>query len=456
MEIIIVFIYALVILAIANAIQSSNLAKGRKEYRFFFNGLLLKLVGAIAYGLIYKLVYKYGDTIQYYRCGIAFYQFSQEHFNEWLKLMFSSAEFLDKSHYEANSGYSIYTTVSGLHPFYIEPDMFLMGKIISILAGPALGSYFVLSLFYAVLSFTGIWKLFQTITQLFPNYENHLGYSIFFIPSVCFFGSGLMKDSLTIGALGWFFYSASSLLTFSGKNLISKIVWLLISSYFLLILKAYILMCFVISLMVWLALRYNSGIKNILRRVVFFPIIVAFMAFATSYGLVYIANQTEKYRIDNIKSTAQGYQNYHLSITGEEGGGSSYSLGDLDYSTTGVLKKVPAAINVTFFRPYLWEAHSILMGFSAIENLIILLLTIYIIFIKVKLGTFLSIIRKDQLVILSFVFALTLGFAVGFTTYNFGALARYKIPALLFYNIGMSLVFTRYHERLFYRHVKLN
>ena len=444
MEIALVLLYIAIILVIARSIQSSNLAKGKKEYRFFLNGLIFKIVGSILYGLIYQIYYTYGDTIQYYRCGMAFSAFSKEHFDEWVKLLFSSSEFLEKSNYEANSGFSIYTTVSGQHPFYLEADMFLMGKVISVLAIPALGSYFLLSLFYAVISFTGIWKLFQTITRLFPEYQNHLGSSIFFIPSVCLFGSGLMKDSLTIGELGWFFYASTGLLTLSDGKFITRIIWFVVSAYFLVILKAYILMCFVISMMVFLALRYNSRINNVLIRVLFFPIIGASLAYATSYGLIYIANQTDKYRLDTIKSTAQGYQNYHLSITGEEGGGSSYSLGDLDYSTNGIISKIPAAINVTFFRPYLWEAHSFLMFFSALENAVILALTFYIIFIRVKLRAFLNILRKDQLAVLSFLFAMTLGFAVGFTTYNFGALARYKIPALLFYNIGMSIVYTRF------------
>ena len=43
----------------------------------------------------------------------------------------------------------------------------------------------------------------------------------------------------------------------------------------------------------------------------------------------------------------------------------------MDFSTIGILKKVPAAIEVTFFRPYLWEVNNIPMLLGALESLII-------------------------------------------------------------------------------------
>ncbi|TVR77560.1 MAG: hypothetical protein EA412_10750, partial [Chitinophagaceae bacterium] len=44
-------------------------------------------------------------------------------------------------------------------------------------------------------------------------------------------------------------------------------------------------------------------------------------------------------------------------------------------------------------------------------------------------------------IIFCIVFAIIFAFGVGFTSFNFGALARYKTPCLAFYLIGISLIY---------------
>jgi hypothetical protein len=72
------------------------------------------------------------------------------------------------------------------------------------------------------------------------------------------------------------------------------------------------------------------------------------------------------------------------------------------------------------------------MLISALENTFLILLTLRI-FFKAGPINFFSLIFKEPLLIFSFVFAIFFSFSVGLTTANFGALVRYKIPALPFY-----------------------
>ena len=109
--------------------------------------------------------------------------------------------------------------------------------------------------------------------------------------------------------------------------------------------------------------------------------------------------------------------------------GSGYSIGDGDFSQLGMASLVIPAINVTLFRPYLWEANSALMLLSALEATFFLFL-----FLKVllKLGAigFFNRIIKSPLLSCLILFTVLFAFGIGAVTFNFGALVRYKIPIL--------------------------
>jgi hypothetical protein len=96
-----------------------------------------------------------------------------------------------------------------------------------------------------------------------------------------------------------------------------------------------------------------------------------------------------------------------------------------------MLSKFPAAVVVTLYRPFMWEARKIIVFLSALEALIFLYFTLKVLVVhKTKL---ISIVGKDPTLMFCFVFAIIFAFAVGISSYNFGALSRYKIPCLPFY-----------------------
>ena len=83
------------------------------------------------------------------------------------------------------------------------------------------------------------------------------------------------------------------------------------------------------------------------------------------------------------------------------------------------------------FRPYIWETGSATMLISGIENIILLLLTAWVILTKpIRL---IKSLRMDPFLLFCLLFTLVLGFGVGLSTSNFGALVRYKIPFLPFF-----------------------
>src|ERR1035437_4780699 len=91
---------------------------------------------------------------------------------------------------------------------------------------------------------------------------------------------------------------------------------------------------------------------------------------------------------------------------------------------------------------YLWEAHSIFQLIAALQGLYFLYYTIRTI-LRCRFSIFM-LLATDPLILFSLTFSLLYGFVAGFTSYNFGALDRYKIPALPFFMI--TLVLVNYHK----------
>jgi len=84
---------------------------------------------------------------------------------------------------------------------------------------------------------------------------------------------------------------------------------------------------------------------------------------------------------------------------------------------------------------------------SAFQSLFFLIYTIYTIY-KAKIVNLLAYIGSESFVIFGLVFSIFYAFMAGFTSYNFGALDRYKIPALPFYMIALVIINYRSELRM--------
>jgi len=78
-----------------------------------------------------------------------------------------------------------------------------------------------------------------------------------------------------------------------------------------------------------------------------------------------------------------------------------------------------------------------------LENFILLLLTIYLL-IRLKIIRFFQFIFSDPILIFSLLFTVFFMFAVGMASANFGALVRYKIPAMPFFVASMFIILDKY------------
>ena len=221
-------------------------------------------------------------------------------------------------------------------------------------------------------------------------------------------------------------------------------VILLLALYTIYAVKIYIVLCFLPVALLWVFLSNIGQVRSVVLRALIAPVVLALSITLGYYAVLAIGEDNERYALDKLSQTAEITARY-LQYVGEKQGGSVYVLGDdYDFSVAGMLRKFPLAVNVTLFRPYLWEVYNPVMLLSALESFLTLLFTLYI-FFRVGLIRTIRLATTQPIIIFCLVFAIIFSFAVGISTYNFGSLVRYKIPMFPFYLSGLFIL--QYYTR---------
>ncbi|MBD2715709.1 hypothetical protein KBK19_11750 [Microvirga sp. STR05] len=395
--------------------------------KYFIPALSLKLVGAIALGLIYQFYYSGGDTFNYFIHSSVMYDAFGDSFAVGMKLLTSDGERLPEL--------AKYTS----RMFWWEPGSteLVIVRIATVLGMLCFNTYTVVGLFFACISFSGMWAMYMTFAKIRPQVYKQLAIAVFFIPSVFFWGSGLMKDSLCLGALGWIFYAFYQG-AIQKKRLLKSLLIGGLAAYMLYITKVYILLSFLPPALIWVFNENSQRIKNKLVRMIAKPFLIGIGAVAAVFAMGNLTEGDEKYDIDKIgeRSKITADYLYEVSVKQE---GSAYTLGEQDGTIGGMIKLAPQAIIVALFRPFLWEAKNPVMLLSALEATFFLVFTLRILF-RVGVARFFGAIAGTPVLMLSFIFALVFGASVGIISNNFGTLVRYKIPLIPFYVAALYIL----------------
>ncbi len=420
-DIIITPIYLFIILAIA-FVYVRRKRKDDLIRKYFMPALALRLLGSILLGLVYQFYYKGGDTFTFWHeVKIMNNKILPENPLSYIEMFFVNPI---TSVLTNTSSYTYNLQISG------DAPSFFVIKTASLFSLLTFTTYSSTALFFALLSFAGSWKLFITLSEQYPQLSSKFSFACLFLPSIVFWGSGIMKDSLCFSALCFMYGNFYELITYK-KNRRKNICFILLSGYVLLVVKIYILICFIPGLMIWLFIKYNNNIKSKATRNFLRPIVVMLACFFGLLGVSLISASNERYNLQHLQSTSSITASY-LKQVSLEYGGSVYDLGEVNYTAMGLLTLFPKGVNVSLFRPYLWEIKNIVMLFSALESLYFLWITISAIF-KNGIMQLLSKINNDTYVYSSIIFSLIFAFAVGISTNNFGSLVRYKLPMMPFY-----------------------
>lgn len=431
-DILFVIIYT-VLLEILMRYINKKINHGNPGLGFYFiAGFRLKLFFGFLFGL-YSIFMVPADTVLYFTGGLDFKTIIFQNTNN-LHFLTSSAnefgEFYEASGFRAeNYGY----VKSG--------GNLLAMKFVALFSMFSFNNYMVISLFFSTFSFFGIWFMFKSFYKIYPSLHKYIFMTFFLIPSVLFWGSGVMKDTLCIGFLGVGFYNAY--LFFIEKKLRVKLLLAFILSFYCLyVLKSYIAIAFGGSFIFWLFLLKIGSIKNIIVKTaaIVIPVLIigVYLVFGNFNKIV------ADYSVESIAESMQANQKSYYLTTPDDGAFISY--GEIVPTAAGIARIIPKALVASLFRPFIWESRKLTSLIASIEGTFFFVFTLYVFFRKGILKSF-KIIFTNSTILFCFFFAIVFAISIGLNCFNLGTLVRYKIPCLPFYLLSLVLILKKTEEK---------
>jgi hypothetical protein len=428
-DFIIVPLFLIIFYFVANTIKNRNI-EANPSYRFYVKGFAVKMLGAFLICMVYVFYYQSGDTTAYYHDCVAISKAFLKSPFQMIRLSFQGIDAQVWSAFDYETDWLIYSYDQ--HALWVD-------RLVWPLCFVSLRSYIGTTMLLSFICYQALWRLYQTLVHEFPTLEKQMAFSIFFIPSVVFWGSGILKDSITLAAVAMFISSFHQIIKLK-KSYLRNIFFLVFSSFLLLKIKPYIFFALLPGTIFWMTGYFLSKVQNKLVKTTIAPLMII-VSIGTGYIMLgFISNSLGDYRLDNVLNKAVATQQ---DLKQEYYGGSSFDIGDFDPTISGILSKAPIAINAALFRPYIWESYNPGMIVSGIENFILLALTIYLL-IKIRVFNLFKLMFRHHFLFFSVTFSLFFAFSVGLTTSNFGSLVRYKIPAVPLFVASLFVIAETY------------
>jgi hypothetical protein len=277
------------------------------------------------------------------------------------------------------------------------------------------GYYPIHMLLICFFSFLGLTAIFKTFLLYYPKDSRKIIVGVFLVPSVLFWGSGILKESILIFALGLFVYHFS-LLVVKKKIYSTSLVMILFCLGLLAITKTYVLLTIIPSIIAWVI---SVFIKK--YRFVYIFICTHLLLFFTAFTLSYVNKSFD------FTGNLMYKQRDFINVARDTKAGSKLTIGLLDNSMYSYLKNTPSALLNSLFRPTFFEVSSWMSLSVSVENFaLIVLFTLVLFFRKPPTG------YQSLPILFALFFTLSLSLLIGWVVPVIGAIVRYKIPFMPF------------------------
>src|SRR5258705_5689770 len=219
--------------------SQANSYKDPRMRMLYYRAFYFKLICVFAFTLLTQFYFKGGDTSLYYqatkdlRAAIV-----AQSDNFWVimktqKLSYKSPLF-DYFYYD---GYTIDITYS----YMLNAGNFFPPKLALIPSYLFWNSYLCINMCFGFFAVGGAIRLFKTFLHFYPALYRELALACLFLPSVCFWSAGLLKDPVTFGCIGFILYGFLNIAIKKEKIFIS-LLWIIICGLLLFFIKVYILL----------------------------------------------------------------------------------------------------------------------------------------------------------------------------------------------------------------------
>ncbi len=321
-----------------------------------------------------------------------------------------------------------------------DENNFTIVRISAFLSFFTFGRYTVNCLIFSLVSFSGVWRMFRFFYEQYPHLHKQIAISFLFLPTFVFWCSGMLKDPLCIGAMGWITYAVYEGF-YKKKRILQNGISILIAAYVLVVLKIYILVSYLPFLVLYLILKNVNLIKSTFSKVVLVGVMFVGIILGFSKIMGALTGAMGEFGGNSMTQTIQDYQKNYAAQ--ESWATSNFKLPvEFDGSMGSLVKMAPFAVMATLYRPYIWESRSPTTILTSFESMAILYFTLRVIFL-VGFANFFKAIR-NPVIMYCFSFSILFALFVGATTPNFGTLCRYKIPCTPFYVIALFLILDMY------------
>jgi len=351
-----------------------NQCDSKRESLVFIAALVLKILAAIGIGLLYSDYYPGGDTYNYLH----------------------DLELLSRHNID---GY-----------FYAnQPRAWFFVRLIYPLYNLSFSNYWVLAVQLSTISFVATWLFYQELKHLKLSYWS-IQIPLFFVPSVCFWSSGVLKETVSFAVINLLFLIILRINRRVEYVAVHLFIFLILN-LFLYHLKYYLFAPVFILSGVFLFLFFQK------RTSLFRSIITATFLVIVITGVVSFVHPTL-----NINLFFEAlFVNYQKIVITSSPNALIPIL--FDGTVYSFLKNIPQAVFNGFFGPTLLESWNVLSLLLAIENTIVLLLFVTTCWVTIKAPNF----RNKRLLIIAGCYVLFLSSVLPIASPNFGSLVRYRI-----------------------------
>lgn len=371
----------------------------------FWPALAIKLLAGIVLGLLYTYYYPGGDTFSIFEDAKLLSGFARGDLTGYFKFLWAS-----------NDTYPLWDHLS-----VKEPRALFLTKIISIICLFTYDNYWIVSLYFSLLSFACSWKFVNTILKYFKPTKDAAVLSFLFIPSVVFWGSGIIKECIALASL-LFLSHIFLIVWFKDKLKLTEWVLAILFLWILCQIKYYYAAAFVSVTITTILVKFIL-LPLLKPKYAIVKIIIWFVVYIAPLFLLSLTIENfHPHMFFNVV-----IKNYHTYLHLSKPNGAVHFAG-LEPTFWSFIYHSPKALLTGLFRPFIWEANNGLSILMSLENMVLLFLIIASV---VNCRNFLY--SQHRLLIFSvIVYVFLLCVFLTLSTPNFGTISRYRISFLPF------------------------
>jgi hypothetical protein len=277
---------------------------------------------------------------------------------------------------------------------------------------------------FGLLGFIGQLCLYRTFVRRYPSPRVRRWWQLglLFLPSLTYWSSGVMKDTVGFFALGCVVYSFESLLE---RTTVWGVLRTAASFYLLLAFRSLVAPVLVVAfaprLLDKLQGRPAAGSGRGSASIVFqLGLVLCSLVVVPLIG-----------RIEPDYATSDLSETLHDRRETFRANKRDVDF-DFDTSWSGTMIALPEAVVVVVFRPFVWEAGSSVRLLFALENLVLLALALRVVWQIWRDPPLLWRLLYAPLFLPCLLFVICFSAAVGLAVPNLGTLSRYRLPMLPF------------------------